>query len=60
RNFDDKGNDIGGFTTAEISRSMHRVYPADNILTDMMRAIHRYFHFPKAKRCISISCVAQD
>ncbi|MGO8023663.1 NAD(P)-dependent oxidoreductase [Rhizobium leguminosarum] len=50
RKFDDKGNDIGGFTTAEISRSMHRGYPADKILTDMMRAIHRYFHFPKANR----------
>ncbi len=40
RKFDDSGNDIGGFTTAEISRSMHRGYPADKILTDMMRAIH--------------------
>ncbi|MBY3218400.1 phosphoglycerate dehydrogenase [Rhizobium laguerreae] len=50
RKFDDRGNDIGGFTTAEISRSMHRGYPADKILTDMMRAIHRYFHFPKANR----------
>lgn len=50
RKFDDKGNDIGGFTTAEISRSMHRGYPADKILTDMMQAIHRYFGFPKANR----------
>ncbi|MBD9624692.1 phosphoglycerate dehydrogenase [Ensifer sp. ENS06] len=50
RKFDDKGNDIGGFTTAEISRSMHRGYPADKILTDMMRAIHRYFGFPKSNR----------
>ncbi len=50
RKFDDKGNDIGGFTTAEISRSMHRGYPADKILTDMMRAIHRYFGFPKTNR----------
>ncbi|MBB4238057.1 NAD(P)-dependent oxidoreductase [Rhizobium esperanzae] len=50
RKFDDKGNDIGGFTTAEISRSMHRGYPADKILTDMMRAIHTYFHFPKTNR----------
>ncbi|MBX4932170.1 NAD(P)-dependent oxidoreductase [Rhizobium bangladeshense] len=50
RKFDDKGNDIGGFTTAEISRSMHRGYPADKILTDMMRAIHRYFGFPKENR----------
>ncbi|MBB5666652.1 lactate dehydrogenase-like 2-hydroxyacid dehydrogenase/phosphoserine aminotransferase [Rhizobium leguminosarum] len=50
RKFDDRGNDIGGFTTAEISRSMHRGYPADKILTDMMRAIHRYFGFPKTNR----------
>ncbi|OWV72559.1 phosphoglycerate dehydrogenase [Rhizobium sp. R339] len=50
RKFDDRGNDIGGFTTAEISRSMHRGYPADKILTDMMRAIHRYFGFPKENR----------
>lgn len=50
RKFDDKGNDIGGFTTAEISRSMHRGYPADKILIDMMRAIHRYFGFPKQNR----------
>lgn len=50
RKFDDRGNDIGGFSTAEISRSMHRGYPADKILTDMMRAIHRYFGFPKANR----------
>lgn len=50
RKFDDRGNDIGGFTTAELSRSMHRGYPADKILTDMMRTIHRYFEFPKANR----------
>ena len=50
RKFDDRGNDIGGFTTAEISRSMHRGYPADKILVDMMRAIHRYFGFPKENR----------
>ncbi len=50
RKFDDRGNDIGGFTTAEISRSMHRGYPADKILTDMVRAIHRYFGFPKTNR----------
>ena len=50
RKLDDTGRDIGGFTTAEISRSMHRGYPADRILTDMMRAIHRYFEFPKSNR----------
>jgi lactate dehydrogenase-like 2-hydroxyacid dehydrogenase/phosphoserine aminotransferase len=50
RKLDDKGQDIGAFTTAELSRSMHRGYPADKILTDMMRAIHRYFEFPKSNR----------
>lgn len=29
---------------------MHRGYPADKILTDMMRSIHRYFGFPKTNR----------
>lgn len=46
RKVDDKGNDIGPFTTAEIARSMHRGYPADKILKDMMRSIHQYFEFP--------------
>ena len=48
RKLDDKGNDLGPFTTAEIGRSMHRGYPADAILLDMMHTIHRYFGFPKA------------
>ncbi|RCX02194.1 NAD(P)-dependent oxidoreductase [Marinomonas foliarum] len=47
---DDKGNRIGSFTTAEIGRGMHRGYPADKVLNDMMREIHRYFGFPKANR----------
>ena len=50
RKLDDTGKDIGAFTTAELSRSMHRGYPADRILLDMMRAIHRYFEFPKSNR----------
>lgn len=50
RKYDDTGKDIGAFTTAELSRSMHRGYPADKILLDMMRAIHRYFEFPKTNR----------
>lgn len=48
RKLDDKGNDLGPFTTAEIGRSMHRGYPADAILLDMMHQIHRYFGFPKS------------
>ena len=50
RKYDDKGNDIGPFTAAEIGRSMHRGYPADKILNDMMREIHRYFGFPKQNK----------
>ncbi len=48
RKLDDKGNDVGPFTAAEIGRSMHRGYPADKFLLDMMREVHRYFAFPKA------------
>ena len=40
------GRDLGPFTTSEIGRSMHRGTPADEILTDMMHHIHRYFGFP--------------
>ncbi|MFN4143004.1 NAD(P)-dependent oxidoreductase [Aestuariivirga sp.] len=50
RKFDDKGRDVGCFTAAEIGRSMHRGYPADKFLLDMMREIHRYFQFPKQNR----------
>ncbi len=50
RKLDDNNNDIGAFTTAEIGRSMHRGYPADKILLDMMREIHRYFGFPKENK----------
>lgn len=50
RKLDDKGRDVGAFTSGEIGRSMHRGYPADKILTDMMREIHRYFEFPKTNK----------
>ena len=50
RKLDDKGRDIGCFTAAEIGRSMHRGYPADKFLLDMMREIHRYFGFPKSNK----------
>jgi lactate dehydrogenase-like 2-hydroxyacid dehydrogenase/phosphoserine aminotransferase len=50
RKLDDKGRDVGPFTVAEIGRSMHRGYPADKFLLDMMREIHRYFEFPKENR----------
>jgi len=47
---DDKGNKIGTFTTSEIGRGMHRGYPADKVLNDMMREMHRYFAFPKTNK----------
>ena len=50
RKLDDRGNDIGAFTAAEIGRSMHRGYPADAILLDMMGEIHSYFGFPKSNK----------
>ena len=50
RKLDDTGRDIGCFTAAEIGRSMHRGYPADKFLLDMMREIHRYFEFPNTSR----------
>ncbi|NMD06377.1 MAG: phosphoglycerate dehydrogenase, partial [Phyllobacteriaceae bacterium] len=50
RKLDDTGKDIGPYTTAEIARSMHRGYPADKFILDMMREIHGYFGFPKSNR----------
>ena len=50
RKLDDKGRDLGPFTAAELGRSMHRGYPADKVLLDMMREIHRYFGFPKTNK----------
>ena len=50
RKLDDRGGDRGPFTVGEIERSMHRGYPADKIVLDMTRAIHRYFEFPATNR----------
>ena len=50
RKCNDKGDDIGPYTAAEIARSMHRGYPADKFIHDMMREIHGYFGFPKENR----------
>ncbi len=50
RKLDDKGRDLGPYTVAEVGRSMHRGYPADKFLIDMMREIHRYFEFPKQNK----------
>jgi len=48
--YDDKGNVVGNFTATEFGRSMHRGYPADKVVLDMMRAIHRYFGFPASNQ----------
>jgi phosphoserine aminotransferase len=50
RKLDDRGRDVGPFTVGELERSMHRGYPADKIVLDMMREIHRYFGFPQTNR----------
>ena len=46
----DKGQKIGPVTTGELDRCMHRGYPADKVVLDMMREIHRYFEFPKKNK----------
>ncbi|MGI9462387.1 MAG: NAD(P)-dependent oxidoreductase, partial [Aestuariivirgaceae bacterium] len=50
RKVDDNNQPNAAFTTSEVGRSMHRGYPADKILVDMMREIHRYFEFPKSNK----------
>ena len=47
---DDAGNKIGNYTSAELGRGMHRGYPADKVLLDMMSEITRYFEFPKKNK----------
>ncbi len=44
------GQDLGGFSSYELSRSMHRGYPGDAILRDLAHHIHRYFGFPVYNR----------
>jgi lactate dehydrogenase-like 2-hydroxyacid dehydrogenase len=50
RKLDDRGRDVGPFTVGELECSMHRGYPADKIVLDMMRTIHGFFGFPKQNR----------
>ncbi|MEE2598930.1 MAG: NAD(P)-dependent oxidoreductase [SAR324 cluster bacterium] len=47
---DDQGQKVGPVTTCELDRCMHRGYPADKVVLDMMREIHRYFEFPKQNK----------
>ncbi len=50
RKIDTSGNDIGPITPGELDRGMHRGYPADKVVLDMMRSIHSYFGFPKQNK----------
>ena len=47
---DDQGQKTGPGTTGELDRCMHRGYPADKVVLDMMREIHNYFEFPKQNK----------
>ena len=47
---DDQGQKTGPVTTGELDRCMHRGYPADKVVLDMMREIHNYFEFPKQNK----------
>ena len=47
---DDQGQKVGPVTTCELDRCMHRGNPADKVVLDMMREIHRYFEFPKENK----------
>ena len=50
RKIDARGEDIGPITKGEMDRGMHRGYPADQVVLDMMRKIHHYFCFPPQNR----------
>ena len=50
RKTDDRGEDAGPITPGEMNRGMHRGYPADKVVLDMMRSVHRYFGLPKSNR----------
>lgn len=43
RRRDAEGRDLGPYSAADFARSMHRGEPADTVLRDMMRSVHRYF-----------------
>jgi phosphoserine aminotransferase len=47
---DDKGEVVGKSTGREFNRSIHRGFPAEVVLRDMVREIHRYFEFPKKNK----------
>ncbi len=48
----DAGNPVGKSTFRELNRSIHRGFPAENVLLDMVREIHRYFEIPKTNKMV--------
>lgn len=48
----DTGYPVGKSTFRELNRSIHRGFPAENVLRDMVREIHRYFEFPKSSKMV--------
>ncbi len=48
----DTGNPVGKSTFRELNRSIHRGFPAENVLLDMVREIHRYFEFPRSNKMV--------
>ena len=48
----DTDNPVGKSTFRELNRSIHRGFPAENVLRDMVREIHRYFEFPKSNKMV--------
>ena len=46
----DTGQVIGKSTWRELNRSIHRGFPAEVVLRDTVREIHRYFEFPKKNK----------
>ncbi len=49
----DKGVAVGKSTFRELNRSIHHGFPAENVLRDMVREIHRYFEFPKKNKMVA-------
>ena len=47
---DEQGNVVGNWTLAEINQGMHRGYPGEKVVEDMLRAIQEYFELPKTNR----------
>ena len=50
RKTDARGQDAGPITPGEMNRGMHRGYPADKVVLDMMRSVHSYFGLPESNR----------